>query len=65
MNVFLGSDSSREQITAEIAEMRKASREILASPRKRLEFLRRVGVLNTPKKRQGARPKAATASRRH
>jgi hypothetical protein len=46
MNVLTISSLTREQIAAEIAEMRKAARAIDASPRRQLEFLRRVGVLN-------------------
>ncbi len=51
MNVLTSASLTREQIAAEIAEMRKAARAIAASPRKRLEFLRRVGVLNSVEKR--------------
>jgi hypothetical protein len=47
-----------EQIIAEVAEMRKAARAIAASSRKRLEFLRHVGVLNSVEERpqRGHRP---------
>jgi hypothetical protein len=51
MNVLTTSTLTPEQIGAEIAEMRIAAGAIVASPRKRLEFLRRVGVLNSVEKR--------------
>jgi hypothetical protein len=54
---------SREQIAAEIALMRKAAREIARSPRKRLQFLRDVGVLQAAAKRPRPKRKAAAASR--
>jgi len=44
--VLTTSSLTREQIDAEIAEMRKAARTIAGSPGRQREFLRRIGVLN-------------------
>ena len=63
MNTATISGSVPGQIAAEVAEMRKAAREIAASPRKRLEFLRQVGVLNSTGKRQRSKEKIAAATR--
>ena len=63
MNLSATSNLFPEQIAAEVAEMRKAAQVIAASSRKRLEFLRQVGVLNSTDKRQRSRQKIAAVSR--
>jgi hypothetical protein len=63
MNVSAASNLLPEQIAAEVAEMRKAARAIAASSRKRLEFLRNVGVLNSTQRRQRSKLKIAAVSR--
>jgi hypothetical protein len=63
MNVSAASNLLPEQIAAEVAEMRKAARAIAASSRKRLEFLRKVGVLNSSERRQRSKLKIAAVSR--
>lgn len=45
MNASVTSSLRPEQIAAEVAEMRKASNAILASPAKCRAFLRRVGAM--------------------
>lgn len=57
MNVLTMQGPTREQVAAEVAEMRKAARAIAASPRKRLKFLRQVGVINSV----GKNPRAGRA----
>ena len=47
-----------EQIAAEIAEMRKAAREIFASRRKTIAFLRQVGVIDGKAGNGGGKKKA-------
>ncbi len=64
MNWSMTSTMSPEQIAFEVAEMRKAARAIAASPRKRLEFLRQVGVLDSVKKRLRPRHRPARSPRR-
>jgi hypothetical protein len=64
MNLSATSNLLPKQIAAEVAEMRKAARGIAASSRKRLEFLRKVGVLNSTEKRQQSGQKVAAGSGR-
>lgn len=52
-----------EQIAAEVVEMRRAARSIAASSRRRLEFLRQVGVLNSSGKRPRPNQKTGAVSR--
>ena len=63
MNLTATSRPVPEQIAAEVAEMRKAARAIAASSRKRLDFLRQVGVLNAVEKRPQRLPRSAGKSR--
>jgi hypothetical protein len=63
MNLPMTSTLLPEQITAALAEMRKAGRAITTSSRKRLEFLRKVGVLNPTENRQRSKPKISVAPR--
>ncbi len=65
MNLPATSNLLPEQIAAEVAEMRKAARAISASSRKRLEFLRQVGVLESSNKRHRSKRKLAVVSGHH
>ena len=65
MNLSATPNLLPKQIAAEIAEMRKAVRAIAVSPRKRLEFLRQVGVLNSTDKRQRSKQKVSAVPLSH
>lgn len=64
MNLIAVPSLPPEQITAEVAEMRKATQEILGSRKKRLEFLRQVGVLAGKNKHGPSRKNSRPAFRK-